>query len=192
MKHLILSLSFLTLSYNVQAAPAPQARIIELSSHRIEKLVNLKKLDASFMTKLHMIEIEKLPEAPAGEPQFLSTVSQLSGNDGTKNQVELLMDAQGKALSFKVKSGTANTNGPVWPDKNATTLIENGLHYLLDHGHHLADLKPFYDSALSLTLKKVTLNGADHALIEVTSKDTQRVLKLIVKLDGTFVKYEIQ
>lgn len=192
MKHALLLTSLFAFTSFAQAATAPFARIIELSSHRIEKLVNLKKIDASFMSKLHTIEVEKLADAGAGEPQFVSTVSQFAGADGTKNQIELLLDAQGKALSFKVKSGADAQNAPVWPDKEATTLIENGLHYLLDHGHHLADLKPFYDSALSLTLKKGVLNGVPHAQVEVTSKDTQRVLSLFVKFDGTFVKYEVQ
>jgi hypothetical protein len=182
-----------TLSFADDATPViAQARAGELSTHRIERLVNLKKIDASFISKLQTIEVEKLKPSQAGDPTFLATVSQYAGADGTKNQVEISMDDQGKALSFKVKTGTSAQNAPVWTDKDPSTLVENALHFVLDHNTDKPDVKPFYDSLLSINLSKKTVNGQDFALVLMTAKDTQTVLNVLLKLDGTFSSYEIK
>jgi hypothetical protein len=186
---LILSLSILPSFANDSSS---QARIAELAAHRIEKLINLKKIDSSFSSKIQFLGVEKLAQNTATDPSFLVTVSQFAGTDGTKNQVELYMDDQGKTLSFKVNTGASAQNAPAWPNLNPSSLIENSLHFLLDHGADKADLKPFFDGLLSLELKKVTVNGQDLALFEMHAKDTQQVLNVFLKLDGSFLSYEIK
>lgn len=194
MKNLILGMSLLLAAQIVRAdelTVIASSRALELTAHRVEKLVGLKKIDSSFSAKLDSIVLEKLSPTQAGEPAFLATVSQYAGTDGTQNQVEIILDDQGKALSFKVKSGAAAQNAPVWPSKDALSLVENSLHHLLDHGAHDAELKPFYDSATSLKLVKVSKDGQEVATAEIHAKDTERVLSVILKLDGTFVAHEI-
>lgn len=177
---------------DVSSNAIAQARAAELSSHRIERLVNLKKIDSSFISKMQKIEIQRLNQNQASDPLFLSTVSQFAGADGTKNQVELFMDDQGKTLSFNVKTGSAPVGATVWPDKDPSTLVENGLHFVLEHNTEKPELKPFYDSLIAMTLAKINKDGQDVAEVSITSKDTQTVLNVFLKLDGTFVGYEIK
>lgn len=191
MKKLFLMASIL-LANVTYAETASQARIGELTSHRIERLVNLKKIDGSFISKLRTIEVQKLPTGNAGDPTFLSVVSQFAGSDGTKNQVEIYFDDQGKALSFKLKAGALAQDSTVWPDKDPSTLVENSLHFVLDHVAEKTELKPFYDGLNYLELRKVHLNGADLAQVEVHSIATQQFLIINLKPDGTFLSYEIR
>lgn len=194
MKSFILGLSLLLATQIVSAEELTviaSSHAAELTAHRVEKLISLKKLDSTFSGKLNSIELEKLAPTQSGDAAFLATVSQYAGTDGTQNQVEIILDDQGKALSFKVKSGAAAQNAPIWPSKDALSLVENSLHHLLDHGAHDAELKPFYDSLTSLKLVKINKDGQDMAAVEIHSKDSLRVLSIILKLDGTFVSHEI-
>ena len=67
------------------------------------------------------------------------------GTDAKSAQLEILMDDQGKTLSFRVIPGTASVNAPKWLDKDSVTLTENSLHYVLD-GWQTSNqaVKPFY------------------------------------------------
>lgn len=176
---------------DVESTIAP-ARAAELSSHRIERLVNLKKIDGTFISKLHTIELQKLTKNQVTDPAYLSTVSQYDGVDGTKNQVEIFLDDQGKALSFNVKSGSAAANAPVWSDKDPSTLVENGLHFVLENNETKADVKPFHTGFISMELFKGTRGGHDVAVVKIASKETQDHLYVFLKLDGTFEAYEIK
>lgn len=190
---LLVAFSFLTTAYaDTETASIAAARAAELSSHRIERLVNLKKIDAAFISKLQTIELQKLSKNEVSDPTFLATVSQYAGTDGTKNQVELFLDDQGKTLRFNVKSGATAANAPVWTEKDPSSLVENGLHFVIDNGETNATLKPFYTGFLSLTLSKGTKGGSDVAVVRMTSKETQSVLYVYLKLDGTFLSHEIK
>jgi hypothetical protein len=193
MKKLVLGLVLaLTTSTSFATTVIASGRAIELTAHRVEKLVNLKKIDASFVSMLQTIELEKLSQTQAGDPAFIATASQVAGIDGTRNQVEIVLDDQGKALSFKVKSGSPSKDAPVWAEKNSASLIESSLHFLLDHGAEKPDVKPFFESALTLNLSKMNSNGKDFALVIITAKDTQAVLNIVLGLDGSFQSYEIK
>lgn len=196
MKKLILGFA-LSLATSSVFADTPlvtisQARAAELTTHRVEKLVNLKKIDSSFLMKTQSISLEKLNSSKTGDPAFIATVSQVAGPDGTKNQVEITLDDQGKALSFNVKSGATAQNAPAWPDQDAATIIENSLHFVLEHYTEKADIKPYYDGFLTLVLKKTNVGGQDFALVQIEAKDSQRVLNILLKLDATFLSYEIK
>jgi hypothetical protein len=192
----VFALLFLSFSMNtfadVASSAVAQARAAELSSHRIERLVNLKKIDSNFIAKLKSIEIQRLNQSQVTDPLFLSTVSQYEGADGTRNQVELFMDDQGKTLNYNVKSGSASVNAPTWPDKDPSTLVENGLHFVLEHNVEKPELKPFYDSLISMNLSKTTKDGQEVAMISIASKDVQSILNVFIKFDGSFVGYEIK
>lgn len=192
----VFALLFLSFSMNtfadVASSAVAQARAAELSSHRIERLVNLKKIDSNFISKLKSIEIQRLNQSQVTDPLFLSTVSQYEGADGTKNQVELFMDDQGKTLNYNVKSGSASVNAPTWPDKDPSTLVENGLHFVLEHNVEKPELKPFYDSLISMNLSKITKDGQEMAMISIASKDVPNILNVFIKFDGSFVGYEIK
>jgi len=195
MKKLILPL-FLAFSISptfadIDSTIAP-ARAAELSSHRIERLVNLKKIDNTFISKLHTIELQKLTKNQVTDPAFLSTVSQYAGADGTKNQVEIFLDDQGKALSFNVKNGSAAANTPVWSDKDPSTLVENGLHFVLENNETKPDVKPFHTGFISMSLSKGSRDGHDVAVVNLASKETQEHLYIYLKMDGSFEAYEIK
>lgn len=190
---LILMAGLLTFaSAQAQAAPIAVAKASELTCHRVERLVTLKKIDESFMTNLHTVVIQILPQGSSGDPYFKATASQYVAADGTMNQIEIFMDDQGKALSHVVKPGTISQNAPVWPDKDAVTLMENSLHYVLEEGPTNADVKPFYTGFTGHALTQVTDNtGQTLSRLEVRSSETNKVLEIFLKLDGTFVSANI-
>ena len=179
-------------SVQAQAAPIAVAKASELTCHRIERLVTLKKIDETFMTKLHTVTIQILPQGSSADPYFKATASQYIGADGTMNQVDIFMDDQGKALSYVVKPGAVAQAAPVWPDKDTVTLMENSLHYIIEEGPTNANVKPFYTGFTEHALTQVTdAQGQTLSRMEVHSSQTNKVLEIFLKVDGTFVSANI-
>lgn len=172
-------------SVSAQAAPIALAKAAELTCHRIERLVTLKKIDETFLTMLHTIVVQTVPQGSSADPYFKSTGSQYPGADGTLNQIDIFMDDQGKALSHVVKPGAAAQGAPVWPDKDPITLMENSLHYVLENGPNDANIAPFYTGFSGLALTQVNVNGQTLSRAEIHSTTTTKVLEVFLKTDGT-------
>lgn len=164
------------------------AKAIELSAHRIDRLVALGKIDASFLKKLEKMEVAVVQnQAPV---YYKVRVSQTAPAQGLPQQLDISYDDDGKPLSFQVIANGVAGPDMAWPDKDAGSLTENALHYVLENN---ADPKValFDKGAVSFTLSKGTLNKVDVARGQMTSSLTTEKLNIYVKLDGTFISAEI-
>lgn len=192
MKTLILTaLSTMVVSVSAQAEDVPSGKAAELACHRIERLVTLKKIDASFLTKLYAIQLVRLNAASPTDPVFKAIGIQLPGADGTFKKVEMMMDGAGKSLAQTIIPGT---EGPElsWPGKDPVSLIENALHYVLENGTRKANVKPFLTGLTEIVLSQE--NGSDGKILAKTvvkSSETANRLEIILKDDGTFVSAEV-
>ena len=173
---------------SANAEPITLSKAAELACHRIERLVTLKKIDEAYLTKFQTLEVVQLQPVQATDPFFKATVSQYPGSNSSRNQVELFMDNQGKTLSQNIKSGDAAINSPTWPDKDAVTLTENSLHYVLEGWQGSNPLvEPFYSSMTQLVLSQVTdEKGQLVARSEIRSSKTSDLLEVYINVDGTF------
>lgn len=189
MKTTIFSAIALLLSANVSwAAPASKAKVAELTAHRIDRLVALNKIDASFLNRVEKIEVTAVSQNPIA---FKVRASQTQPENGSQPmQLDLSFDKDGKALAYQVVAGGNAGPDPQWPDKDAATLTENTLHYVLDNAND-AKVKKFFDGLTMFTLIKGDLNGTVVARGQVLSSQTTEKLNVYVKLDGTFISAEI-
>ncbi len=192
MKTLIIILSSILISLAASAHPngpgVTNAKAIELSAHRIDRLVALGKIDASFLKNLEKMEVIVVQnQAPV---YYKVRVSQTQPAQGAPQQLDISYDDDGKPLSFQVIAGGVAGPNMGWPDKDAGSLSENSLHYVLENN---ADAKValFDKGALSFVLSKGILNGQPVARGQMTSSLTNEKLNIYVKLDGTFISAEI-
>jgi hypothetical protein len=177
-------LSLVTVGAGAHEADATgKAKAAELAAHRIDRLVSLNKIDASFNTKISKIEVSLITNAAPAYYRVL--VSQTTPAQGTPLQVELLEDELGKALSFKVIPGVTGPD-PQWPEKDAVSLIENSLHYVLDNSAK-ADVAPYFKDMTSVTISRNTYKGQTVAVGTITSSSTAQKMYVYLKLDGTLV-----
>ena len=187
MNYLKLSLLMIVtaLSFQGHAQSLTMSKAAELACHRIERLVTLKRIDASFQDKIYALQIVKLTGAAAGQPAYKATAIQVPGADGTFKKVEILMDDAGKGLSQNVVAGTEGS-APGWPDKDPVSLTENALHYVLENGPTKAEVKPFYTGLTEISLAQAKdAQGKVLANFSMKSSETPKVLLLTLKSDGT-------
>ena len=162
-------------------------KIAELSAHRLERLAQLKKVDEAFMTRLEKVEVSAVAgPAPAA---YRSVISQTQPAQGTPIQLELLFDAAGKSLAFKVLPGGVAGPDPKWPTANAQALFEATAHALEDATD--PKIAPFLNAFTSLTLTKGTLQGSPVARTQVLSSATPAKLNVYLMLDGMVMSTEI-
>jgi hypothetical protein len=185
-KKFFLTLTISTLASTVSYASVGNAKIVELGVHRLERLVDLGKADASFLKKLRLLELVVLTQTKPTDPTFKVIASQFSGADGTTKQVEMMMDANGKGVAQVVKDGTESNTTPSWGINDATTLIEQSLHYVNDHASEHVKLKPFQVGLKTLTLMQVSNEqGVKVARIEMISTQSAQKLEVTLNENGS-------
>ena len=185
MKSLLVSLSFVLLtSHPLFAAVIRSGEAAELAAHKLEHLSNLGRLDVNFLTKFSSLEIIKLEVTTPGAPSFKVIASQYAGADGTVNTIELMMNEAGKTLSQSIKPGAEAVGAPIWNQMEALTYVELSLHFLEDSTS--SELKPFLSSLTFVKLNQVkNENGNIMARVDMTSKDSTKILEITMKEDGT-------
>lgn len=166
------------------------SKATELGVHRIERLVTLKKIEDTFRSNLVAMTAERSNENGA---VFKVYAHQAPGADGSSSVVTLWMDGEGKTLSFTVTPGATPANATQWPDKDAVSLLEEGLHFVLEGWVQNPEVKAFYLGLKSISMAPVQdAQGNLLAQFKVTSDDDARTLTIILKPDGTFVSHEIK
>ena len=164
------------------------AKAIELSAHRIDRLVTLGKIDASFLKKLEKMEVSVVQNQA---PVFYKVmVSQTQPAQGAPQQVEISYDEDGKPLSFQLISGGASGPDLAWPDKDTGSLVENALHYILENNKD-PKVALFDKAATSFVLSKGTLKGETVVCGQATSSLTTEKLNIYLKFDGTLISAEV-
>lgn len=166
------------------------AKASELALHRVGKLVDLRRIDPTFVNKFYAVQILALPDSTSGSPAFKAVVYQVPGADGgAPLSVEIILDEKGKALSHKVNNGTSGVS-PNWPAKDPLTIAENAFHYLLDNGQ--GPLKPFAEALTEMTLLPSTDgNGQSIAKATFKSSQTAQVLEVFMTLDGVYLSSQV-
>lgn len=192
MKRLTTIIGTLLLSTVALAHPtgpgATAAKVAELSAHRIDRLVTLGKIDASFMKNAQTLQVAVVENQA---PVFYKVrVSQTQPTQGNPLQLDISFDDDGKPLAYQVVAGGIAGPDQAWPDKDSVTLTENCLHYVLENNAD-AKVAPFDKGLTTFVLTKGTLNGQAVARGQVTSSLTKEKLNIYLKLDGTFISAEV-
>lgn len=184
---LIVSLISFAATAHENGPGVTNAKAAELSAHRIDRLVTLGKIDQSFLYKFDKLEITVANQPPV---YYKVTVSQTKPIEGSPLQLEISFDDDGKPISYQVSAGGAAGPDIGWSAKDAVSLAENALHYVLENN---SDQKiALFDRALSsFSLTKVQLNGQEVAQGQMTSSLTSEKLNVYLTLDGTFISAEI-
>jgi hypothetical protein len=165
------------------------AKVMELSAHRIDRLVTLGKIDAGFLKKLEKMQVTiTTTEAPI---YYKVLISQTQPPQGEPQRLLINYDEDGKPLSYQVQSGGVDGPDYGWPDKDAGSLAENSLHYVLENNAD-AKISLFDKSAKDFTIKMIK-DGADTlAAVQILSALTTEKLNIILKMDGTITNVTIQ
>ena len=165
------------------------AKAAELALHRVGKLVDLKRIDGSFVNKFYAVQIIALADSPAGSPAFKALALQMPGADGTQMSVEVTLDEKGKALSHKLNNGAASV-APNWPSKDPLTISENAFHYLLDNS--TGPLKTFAEGLTEMTLGPAKdAKGQNVAKAVFKSSQTKQVLEVYLSLEGVYLNSQV-
>ncbi|MEA9358466.1 hypothetical protein SHI21_19675 [Bacteriovorax sp. PP10] len=186
LKKILLSLAVSAFATSTSFAAVGNAKVVELGCHRLERLITLGKVDESFLKKLKTLDLVILSPAKPTDPSFQVTAAQYAGADGTTKKVEMMMDANGKAITQVIKEGTESDSTPEWGDKDAISLIEQSLHYVEEHTSEHIELRPFQVGLKSLTLMQVSnAQGIKVARIEMTSTATTQKLEVNLNENGS-------
>ncbi len=167
------------LSASAQAA-VPNLTAAELSSHKVGKLIVLKKIDSAFQAKLRGIEVVNLQGGGAGKPTFKVIISQEVDSGKVANKVELTLDDKGKALGIpSVVNGVAASKATVWSEKDPMALTELALH----HVEHLAGTGDKKIAQFIQPLKAVRITQVgQNAELEILANGIKG--RLVMLLDG--------
>lgn len=189
---IITLISSLLLSVAAFAHPegpgASSAKAAELAAHRIDRLVATGKIDASFLKNVETIQVAVVEDQA---PVFYKVrVSQTQPAQGKPMQVEISLDEDGKPLASQVLPGGVAGADAGWTGKDAVSLSENALHYVLENSKD-AKIAPFDKGLTAFVLTKGTLNGETVARGQITSSLTSEKLNVYLKLDGTFISAEV-
>lgn len=177
------------MAFAQEAAPGiVKAKAVELTAHRVDRLVSLNKIDSSFLAKSAKMEVTIVQnQAPA---YYKVRVTQTQPASGEAMQMDVVYDGNGKPLSYAVLPGGSAGPDEGWSGVDAITLMENGLHYVLENGEKDANVKPFYTALTTITLAKGQLSGKTVARTQMKSSESALTLNVYVNLDGTFISAE--
>lgn len=165
-----------------------RAKATELSVHRIERLVILKKIPETFLNHISKIVLTKESN---GEIAFKSFVFLENKNVASAN-LEINMDDQGKTISHQVVSENVSPDAYFWPQKDSATLIEDALHFVLEGWVEHSEVKIYFDQFESIELTKFESSSDLVAHFIVTATNTQKKLHIYLKPDGTFLSHELK
>lgn len=194
MKNLILAASFFAaltaFAHEEDPNAVAIAKATELGVHRIERLVILKKIDPMFADSLAIMRAERTGDST--QPYRVEAEA-LPDAHGKSSRVQMLSDSAGKVLSYTVSETFVPAAPVAWPILDAATLMEEGLHFVLDGWVTHPEVKPFFLGLTSISMRAGT-DEAGHliALFEVTSDDDPRVLHIALNADGSFRNYELK
>lgn len=168
------------------------AKAAELSLHRLERLVILKKVDLNFQDKFKYIKIRPLESNPE-DIAFHSDLQQYPDSAGEKSTLSIFMNEDGKTLKHTVSAKGVAAQTPSWPDKDPVTLSENALHFVLEEGEKgTQSILPFYNALNYLEINQLKeADGSIKALVKMKSSRSSNVLEVKMNADGTFNSHQI-
>lgn len=189
MKISFLALILLNLVPYAHAQDVPIAKAAELGCHRLERLVDLGRIDEEYLTKFSTLHIA--PDSADGA-KFKWTGFQSPGADGSANSIELLQDGTGKTIGTPNLIPGAPAIAPLWSDKDPVTLMETALHYVLENGPNDAAIAAFFTAFSEGAIHQVVENGETLATVEFKNSENPKLLEVLLKMDGTLVRTRVK
>ena len=187
----LLSVSSIVLSGFAAQAKIPSANAAELTCHRIERLVILKKIDAAFLNGLKSISVEVLPPAAPGQPAFKTTSLQEADAGKQASSLVVTLDENGKPVGQPiVAAGIASAKPTVWPGVDPVTILENSLHWV-EQNAAKADVAKFSSGLKSMSIEPGTMGAKSVGKVEILSTDTTQTMNIYMGVDGSFISYEV-
>ncbi len=183
---------FLTLvSLNSNAEAVSAIKAAELACHRIDRLVVLKKIDKSFLSKFQKIDLIELTVGNTTEGKFEITTYQTAPTVGEPLSLSIVIDENGKVLKHQINDG--GTAGPqyAWTGKDPVTLVETGLHYIIEEQTNNVQLRPFAIDFKSILLTQKKLYEILVAEIIVESNSSTAKLVLTIDLSGKLLSQQV-
>jgi len=166
------------------------SKALELGVHRIERLVTLKKIDPMFVNSIYALRAERSGDATKPYVIHGYVTPDTSNQSST---ISMVTDTTGKVVSHTVGKIYQPANPVSWPEKDAVTLIEDALHFVLEGWATYPEVKAFYLGLTSITMTAAQdAQGNPIAAFAVTSDDDARTLHVFLKTDGTFISHEIK
>jgi hypothetical protein len=174
------------------AAPAAPGRVAELSLHRMENLVILKKIQPSHVNNLHSLTLTAVPHSTDEEAAYQVVANQYPATDGSESTLLIPLRADGKALKHTETLAGESASAPKWPALDAVTLSENALHCI--QGEIVDNARPqlctspeltvYNHSFSSLVLSQDQDETGPVAVVDIRAQGTPRVLRVRLKSDG--------
>lgn len=189
MKSLLFGLILFASSLSL-AAEDPRTttgKVAELATHRVDRLVLTKVIDANFLHRMEHIEVVKLT---ADSAAYRAVVTQTAPTQGSALQLEITFDANGKYIAHKVLEGGTVGVDPLWSKANAGKIMENAMHFVLENTAK-PDVEPYFLSMTRATLTKGTYKDQPVAVVKFLTSSQAQTLNVYVNLDGKFISYEI-
>ena len=201
MKQMITAVfSVLAISFSASAqhdhgdhsSAVPNLTAAELSAHKIDKLVQLKQVDAAFVKNLRGLEVVNLEGGGAGKPTFKVFASQEVDDGNAAIKLELTLDEKGKVLGKpQLVEGVAAAKPAVWAPKDPVTLIEEALH----HVEHLSGDKKiaqFIAPLKAIRILQVKQDAKTLAQVEIVANGIAQKLVMTLSLSGELLKTEVK
>jgi len=146
-----------------------------------------KGIEPDYQNKPIGLVIIALAHQNEDEPSFKTTVFQYKAQDGTQRSVDIILDEEGRPLSYQENAGGLAYNAPAWPDKDATTLSENALHYILEGAVTKPELKPYSEKLKSFSIVPgKNAQGQLVAVVDFTADGEAKILRVRMKTNGDF------
>ena len=162
---------------------ASRFEVSHLAIHRVERLVDLGKIDETYVTAFRALTLEVLPEPiQPGQAAFRFVIELHPNSDGTAKKLQLFADSDGKPIpnDFLELGGSPAENVPEWPDKTAAEVTEEALHTI--EKLNKPEYAPFMSGVLGYSTKQIKAsNGTLRA--EVTMLATGTNGKLVTLVD---------
>lgn len=176
-----LAVGLVLFSNRASAEAISAVKAAELACHRLDRLVVLKKIDKTFASQFHRLELSELAANDPSGAKYEVTAFQTAPHHGSPMSVIISIDASGKVIKHQLGADGNPGQPVVWTGKDPVSLVESGLHYVLDEYPNKSQLRPFAIDFQSLTLNQTsTANGS---VAEIAMKAKSTTAKLILTLD---------
>lgn len=184
--------ALLMLVMPVLTQAATPLKVGTLALHRIEKLVQLNRIDEAYITNFQNVTTESLKQNQTTDPAFKTVVYQTKANDiDASSKVTMLHNVEGKVLSSAAEAGIDGSSLS-WPDKNALELSTSVFHYIEAHSMHDPQLLLFDVGFKDLTIMQETRNEKIVAVIKVTSNQLAQYIEFLVGTDGVIQSWSLK
>ncbi len=187
----VLTVSLALFAFQAKAEVVSAVKAAELACHRVDRLVVLKKIDKTYLSKFQRLVLTELAAGHPSGGKFSITAYQTAPTSGVALSLTMVLDETGKVLSHQLNEG--GTAGPnvAWSGKDPVSLAEAGLHYVLEEQAKNEQLRPFAGDFQSLLLTQKVVNGSTVAELLMKSRTTTAKLVLTLDLNGKLLNRQV-